>query len=297
MIRLVLPASAADQFVRSAARWQEVFKQDVAVILKQQAKSIITNSQRTGVMDLTPPTAGASAVGSLSEQRQAGEAAVARDIRKVFMTAKEAVKKAKEDNPMAGRIFSRLLREKKIQEAMAVLRFGGGEQMVEIKAHSRKGGVIVNGYTQKRISPTFKSLSGLTTIQGYPDPSQHRRSRDSRGRVNRTRPAAIITDSASLTSYIKSRQGMVGYHKSGWRASAAAIGASVAAFISRLAGPGRVINNLTQSGPRFGITFINETVGIARHNLSLSIAARALNFASARIDRAVRGYLKRTQRI
>lgn len=297
MIRLFLPASAAEQFVRSAARWQQVFKQDVAVILKQQAKSIITNSQRTGVMDLTPPTAGASAVGSLSEQRKAGEAAVSRDIRKVFMTAKEAVKKAKEDNPRAGRVFSRLLREKKTQEAMAILRFGGGEQVVAIKAHNRKGGVIVTGYTQKRISPSFKSLSGMTSIQAYPDPSLHRRSRDSRGRVNRNRPAAIVTDPASLTAYIKSRQAMVGYHKSGWRASAAAVGASVAAFISRLAGPGRVINNLAQAGPKFGITFINETVGIARHNLSLSIAARALNFASARIDRAVRGYLRRTQKL
>lgn len=297
MIRLVLPASAAENFVRAAARWQQVFKQDVAVILRQQAKSIITNSQRTGVMDLTPPTAGASAVGSLSEQRKAGEAAVARDIRKVFMTAKEAVKKAKEDNPRAGRVFSRLLREKKTQDAMNILRFGGGQQVVEVKAHNRKGGVIVTGYTQKRISPSFKSLSGLTAIQGYPDPSMHRRSRDSRGRVNRARPLAIVTDSAALTAYIKTRQGMVGYHKSGWRASAAAVGASVASFISRLAGPGRVINNLAQAGPKFGITFINETVGIARHNLSLSIAARALNFASARIDRAVRGYLRRTQKI
>lgn len=292
-----MPASAAENFIRSATRWQQAFKQDVSVILRQQAKSIITNSQRTGIVDLTPPTAGKSAAGSVSEQRKAGETAVARDIRKVFMTAREAVQKAKQDNPRAGRVLSRLLRERKIDDAMNLLRFGGGPAVVAIKPHHRRGGVIVTGYTQKRVSPTFKSLARISDIRGDPDPAQHRNSRDSRGRVNRTQPAMIVTDPASLTAYIKSKQAMVGYHKSGWKASASAVGASVAAFISRLSGPGRVINNLSQAGPKFGITFINETVGIARHNLSLSIAARALNFAAARIDRAVRGYLQRTQRL
>lgn len=297
MIRLVVPPAAAENFIRAASRWQETFKKDVAVVLRQQARSILTNTQRTGVVDLTPPTAGQGSVGSVSEQRKAGEAAVARDIGKVFMTAKEAVKKAKQENPRAGRVLSRLLRENKTSEAVKMIRFGGGEQVVAVKAHNRKGGVIVTGYTQKRISPTFKSLGRISDIQADPDPALHRRSRDARGRVNLTRPAMIVTDSGSLSAYIRKKQAMVGYHKSGWRASAAAVGASVAAFIARLSGPGRVINNLAQAGPRFGITFINETVGIARHNLSLSIAARALNFASARIDRAVRGYLRRTQRI
>lgn len=297
MIRLFLPANAAAQFVRAAARWQDVFKKDVSIVLRQQAKSIITNSQRTGVLDLTPPTAGNSSVGSVSEQRKAGETAVARDIRKVFMTAKEAVKKAKEDDPRAGRILSKLLRERKIDDAMNLLRFGGGEHRVAVKAHSRKGGVIVASYTQKRISPAFKSLARITAIRGDPDPGLHRRSRDSRGRVNISRPSMIVTDPASLASYIRKKQGMVGFHKSGWKASAAAVGASVAAFVARLSGPGRVIDNFAQAGPKFGITFINETPGIARHNVALSIAARALNFAAARIDRAVRGYLQRTQRI
>ena len=297
MIRLALPATAADNFIRAASRWQEVFKKDVAVVLRQQARSIITNAQRTGVMDLTPPTAGSGSPGSVSQQRKAGEAAVARDIRKVFMTAREAVKKAKEENPRAGRVFSRLLRERKIDDAMNILRFGGGQQTVEIRAHTRKGGVSVTPYTQRRISPTFKNLSRITEIRGDPDASLHQKSRDFRGRVNLSKPVMIVTDQSSLNSYIRKKQAMVGYHKSGWKASAAAVGATVSAFIARLSGQGRVINNLAQPGPKFGITFINETAGIARHNIALSIAAKALNFAAARIDRAVRGYLQRTQRI
>ena len=297
MIRLFLPPSAADQFVRSAARWQEAFKKDVSVVLRQQARSIITNSQRTGVMDLTPPTTGQSAVGSVSDQRKAGEAAVARDIRSVFMSAKEAVKKAKEDDAKAGRIFSKLLRERKIEEALNILRFGGGEQSVAVRAHSRKGGVIVTGYNQKRITPKFRSLSRITAIHGDPDPALHRRSRDSRGRVNRARPTMIVTDPSSMANYIRQKQQLVGFHKSGWKPSAAAVGAAVPAFVGRHSGPGRVIDNLAQAGPKFGVTFINETPGIARHNQALSIASRALAYAAGRIDRAVRGYLQRTQRI
>jgi len=297
VIRLLLPTSAADQFVRAAARWQETFKKDVSVVLKQQARSIITNSQRTGVMDLTPPTVGSGSVGSVADQRRAGENAIARDIGAVFMTAKQAVKKAKEDDPRGGRLLSKLLRERKIEDALNVIQAGGGEQRIPVKAHSRRGGVIVTGYNQKRLTPKFRSLMRINAIQSDPDPSLHRRSRDSRGRVNRARPTMIVTDPASLANYVKLRQRMVGFHKSGWKASAAAVGAAVPSFVARHNGPGRVIDNLAQTGAKFGITFINETPGIARHNQALSIAARAIGYAAGRIDRAVRGYLQRTQKI
>lgn len=297
MIRLLFPTSSADLFVRAASRWQEAFKKDVSVVLRQQARSILTNSQRTGVIDLTPPTVGQASVGSVSDQRKAGEAAVAKDIRSVFMTVKEAVKKAKEDDKRGGRVFSKLLRERKIEDAMNILRFGGGQRDVQVKAHNRKGGVIVTGYNQKRITPRFKSLSRVTAIQGDPDPALHRRLRNNRGRVNQARPSMIVTDPSSLANYIRKKQAMVGYHKSGWKASASAVGVGVPAFVSRHSGPGRVIDNLAQTGPRFGVTFINETPGIARHNQALAIAQRAIQFAAGRIDRAVRGYLQRKQRL
>jgi len=297
VIRLSLPPSAADQFVRAASRWQQAFKKDVSVILRQQARSLITNAQRTGVMDLTPPTVGDGSVGSVADQRRAGEAAVARDISSVFLSAKAAVKKAKEDDARGGRVFSKLLRERKIDDALNLLRFGGGEQQILVKAHSRRGGVIVTGYNQKRITPRFRSLSRITEIRGDPDSALHRRSRDSRGRVNRGRPSMIVTDPASLASFIRQKHQLVGFHKSGWKPSAAAVGATVPGFVARHSGPGRVIDNLAQAGTKFGITFINSTPGIARHNQVLAIAARALGYAAGRIDRAVRGYLQRTQRI
>lgn len=297
MIRLALPATAADNFIRAASRWQEVFKKDVAVVLRQQAKSIITNSQRTGVMDLTPPTAGQGAVGSVSDQRKAGERAVARDISSVFISAKAAVKKAKEDDPRAGRLLSRLLRERHLDAAMAVLRNAGNEINVTVRAHARGDGVGVKSYTQKRTGPRFKSLARINQIRDYPDPPLHARLRNNRGRVNQSLPSVMISDPASLTSYIRKKQAMVGYHKAGWKASASAVGAAVPAFVARHNAPGKVIDNLAQPGPRFGITFINETRSISIHNIALGIAAKALQFAANRIDRAVRGYLQRTQRI
>jgi hypothetical protein len=297
VIRLFLPASASDQFLRAASRWQNAFKKDVSVILRQQCRSLVTNSQRTGVADLTPPTVGTSAVGSVSEQRKAGEVAVARDIGRVFISARAAVANAKEEDAKAGKILSRLLRERKTEQALNLLRSGGGEQKINIRSHNRKGGVIVAAYTQRRQSPAFRSLSRITEIQDEPDPGLHRRSRDSRGRVNRFRPTMIVRDSGALTSYIRQKQALVGFHKSGWKRSAAAVGAALPAFVSRLNGPGRVIDNLQQAGTKFGVTFINDTPGILRHNAALSIAARALQFAAGRIDRAVRGYLQRTQKI
>lgn len=297
MIRLALPATAADNFIRAASRWQEVFKKDVAVVLRQQARSIITNSQRTGVMDLTPPTAGHGTVGSVSAQRKAGELAVARDISKVFISAKAAVKKVKEDDPKAGRLLSRLLRAQQTDLAIAMFQSSGNETTITVRAHARKKGVGIKSYRQKRTPPRFLSLSRINEIRDYPDPVAHFRLRNYRGRVNQLRPSIMIADSSSLKQYVLIEQAKVGYHKAGWKASAAAVGAAVPAFVSRHNAPGKVIDNLAQPGPKFGITFINETAGIARHNIALSIAAKALNFAAGRIDRAVRGYHQRTQRI
>ena len=297
MIRLALPQTAADNFIRAASRWQEVFKKDVSVILRQQAKSIVTNSQRTGVMDLTPPTLGTGAVGSVSEQRKAGERAVARDVGSVFISAKAAVKQAKDENPKAGRLLSRLLRERKIDDALNILRYAGGQRQVNVRGHLRAGGTAVKSYQQQRSTPAFKSLSRITEIRADPDKALHKRLRNNRGRVNQSRPSMMVTDPASLTAYIREKQAMVGYHKAGWKASAVAVGASVPAFVARHNAPGRVIDNLAQPGARFGITFINETRSIGIHNIALGIAAKALQFAAGRIDRAVRGYLQRTQRI
>lgn len=299
MIRLVVPPAAAENFIRAAARWQETFKKDVAVVLRQQARSIITNSQRTGVVDLTPPTAGQGSVGSASEQREAGETAVAKDIRSIFMTAKAAIKIVKDGDPKAGRLFARMLRQKKAAEAIALIRQSGQVQDVAVKAHTRKGGAQVRSYQQKRTVPLFRELSRITEIQGQPDPSIHRRQRNSRGRVRQAYPSVIILPEAGagLVRYIEKKQAMVGYHKSGWRASAAAVGVGLPAFVARHSAPGRVIDNLNRTGTSFGITFINDAPSIARQNRDMGIAARALQFAADRIDRAIQGFRRRTQRI
>jgi hypothetical protein len=155
----------------------------------------------------------------------------------------------------------------------------------------------VRSYKQRREVPTFKNLQRITEIRGDPVPAAHKKARDYRGKVVQYYPTTLVTDNSLLLRYARSKTAMVGFHKSGWKPSAAAVGASVPAFIARHNGPGRVVDNLAQPGTKFGITFINDTPGIARHNASTYLAARALQFAAGRIDRAVRGYLQRTQRI
>ncbi len=68
----------------------------------------------------------------------------------------------------------------------------------------------------------------------------HRRNRNKRGRVNRGRKPVLVNDPAALKKYVKEKQSLVGFAKSGWINAALSIkpGGRIPAWIRNNKGPG-----------------------------------------------------------
>lgn len=136
-----------------------------------------------------------------------GKRAVAADIHKVFLTASAMYRSLRVTDPDKAKAFWKAIR--------------------------------ANDYTRARdILGNNSSLPDGAGMLSTVDVSMHRRARNNKGRVVQEQPSALIVEARSVSDYIRTRQGNVGYAKSPWGRAANALGQRVPAWILKTNGPG-----------------------------------------------------------
>lgn len=175
-------------------------------LVDQQVKLFISDPRgKTGMVQLTPPS-GNGATGTAAKKR--GEAAVMRDIDKVYATASETYLAIAEQSTAAASGFWFAIMHDDITEAQRILSVAGGR------------------WRNIRI--------------GEFDKSYHAKSRSKKtGKVSRHVPAQVLLNHRALQKYIREKRKQVGYLASGWSSAASKFGASVPLWIRRHGGTSR----------------------------------------------------------
>lgn len=220
------------------------------LLLREEARLFVRD-----VIDFTPP-----------RTKSIGLKAVAKDLAKVYATAAQVIRKAKE---MGARGMAVALSEAMRQRdyagfAALLMRTSGATETVRVRPYTR-GGKQVSGYTVNRsiVSRPIQQWGG-GSVNNIVDPAFHLRRRRPNGRVAGERWSQIVFDAKSLSSYVKMVQSRVGWAKAGWAATAARVGHALPAFIRELAGkaPGNVIET---GAPSFSITMVNRSSAIPNY--------------------------------
>lgn len=139
-------------------------------------------------------------------EKKLGEAAVARDVGNVFISAQSMYQRLLIENEKLARRWYKLVQG------------GGYAQALRLLQDFSKDPF--------RNTPVIDQL----------DPELHQRARNSsRGRVSRHRPAAILPQGKQIKEYIKTVQQRVGFAKAGWITAGSQLGAiaKVPAWITR----------------------------------------------------------------
>ncbi|WP_395736278.1 hypothetical protein [Prosthecobacter sp.] len=200
-------------------RLAEVTGKKLGVVVKQNARliawNLAHNTQPYG-MDLAT--------------KKMGEAAVLRDVGRVYSAASA--------------IF------KKLQDTGQVKVAKEWYKLVKIGGYGKAEKLLKSTSLQERNTPIFAPL----------DPSLHDQARNSRGRVVRHRPAQILPDAKDLRNYGAKRKALVGFGKAGWITAGASLGSitRVPAWITRHKGiaPGRANDQSNRTYDPF-VTFTN----------------------------------------
>lgn len=137
-------------------------------------------------------------------QKKIGEAAVMRDIGKVYQSAQAVFKLIADQDKQLAKQWYKLVQ--------------GGGYAAALK-------LLQSSKFTFRNTPIHDSLL----------PELHQKSRNSRGRVSRHRPAQIVPQAKQIKDYIKQRAKLVGFAKAGWITAGAALGSirNVPAWITR----------------------------------------------------------------
>lgn len=255
------------ELARRLARASRVLGKDVGTLLKFYSAPAMMDLMKT-----FPPMLSVSGKDAFGQQRRLGNAAVERDIGKVYVglgTVVEEVKRATaEDDAGAARGFAKMVRQGRVAEARELLRRVG-----------------------------LAKYAGLE--MGRFDAGHHAGSRNRLGRVSRRRQAQVVVDVASLKRYIRERKQRLGILKSGWLAGYRAAGGkgSVPRWISEHGRTGRSIDGTRVTrNPVF--TVINGVDYASAQNrtgggLARLVLARSRKKMLRGLDGAVRRALRR----
>lgn len=153
------------------------------------------------IVEITPPGSGKTA--GMKAKKQ-GEAAVARDIYRVYATPGQAYRAINEVDEAAAETFWALYAEGNYADAGEILRTLGGRAF--------------------GVARSFGSFDGG---------AMHKRFRGSGGRVHRNRVYLVVTDPKVLSAYVRKMQGRVGLLASGWNTAAAKLGVKLPAWVTR----------------------------------------------------------------
>ncbi len=208
------------EFQRALVRLADITGKNLGSVVKQNSRliawNLANNTQPYGM--------------SLAEKKQ-GEAAVLRDVGRVYSSAAQTFK-ALEDNghgDMAKAWYK-------------LVKIGGYGQAEK----------LLKGTTLKdRNAPIFAPL----------DPGFHKKARNgSRGTVSRHRAAQIVPDSKQIREHAKTKKQLVGFGKAGWITAGSALGGirQVPAWITRHRGtaPGTAADHSGRKDDPF-VTMVN----------------------------------------
>jgi len=196
-----------------------------ADLIRQQARLFVTD-----VLRLTPPRHRHPLHENFAYQRRVGQAAVGRDIRKVFVSVENLGVVKQPQNQKLGDRLRKLSRAGNIAGVTAILRNIG----------------IANPKV-------------LASAQA----SVHKAARDRRGRVGKGNGHFVLSE-ASIKRHIKVAQSHVGRWKAGWMNSARHLAVKVPRWISEHSQPGVFVdttNHRTQPGMLMGNSVPRAEIG------------------------------------
>lgn len=219
--------------VAKVQRIPGLLEREMTPLLYQQARLFVKE-----VVVWTPPASKGTVGGKAKKQ---GEAAVARDIYSIYGTLKDAYESIKEIDPAAASAFWFLHLEGNHQAAGDILRMFGS-----------------------------RSLRNTTSFAAFDGGVIHRRFRNKRGTVSRSRVVMIVTDQRALAAYVKEMQGRVGLLANGWNSAAVKLGVRLPAWITRH-GTGNGGIAVDVGGGRMAILISNKV----RYGVALDMQRRA----------------------
>jgi hypothetical protein len=211
------------EFADLLPKLEKALNGDMIKVVRSQARLLVRNDDSASLVSLTPPR-------GMDEGKDVGDWAVARDINRIFVTSGVVNSILARNRKKA--MFSRYLRENKLQEAIKLLN-GQTEGSVQVAGYSRKG-KQVKGYTQKRQVSNLgdNRLGNITEIANQPDPAVHKLRRGARYKVGRKQWSQVVLHGKQLEKYQESVQKRVGSMKAGWRFAAKALQVSLPPYVN-----------------------------------------------------------------
>lgn len=202
----------------------------LGIVCEKSAEDIVMQTGRQLAKDLvtiTPPTPQSGDKSTSAAVRRIGEAAVERDIKKIFYDAG----KIKLDDPG----LARLLRKGDFETLKRQLKPGNFLEEYEIAT---------------------EPLRRL-----------HNAQRDRRGRVRREpRKKYLVTERGALQKYIKRKRSAVGYMRSGWLDAAQNFGSAIPAWVARHGSRGDFSKSVHAGGIRVVFSNATRTIGAANRD-------------------------------
>jgi hypothetical protein len=251
-------------------------KQSIAEVVRQQARLLLRDDGGNGLIKFTPP------VGE-QEAKARGDAAVRRDIHRVFLTRASAQEIAKRAKVRGLKQAFRDNNHTRILELLNKTQPG----TARVKGYVRNGKQVA-AYTQKRQISSLNNnrLGFLTSVSEAPERAVHKSRQDANKHVRRNRWSQLVLSKGALTAYIAEIQKRVGTMKAGWLPAARALQLSVPSFVANVErASGSVKIELGGDNP--SVTMINSTPRANR------VAAKAIDFVRAGREDAMRTNLEK----
>jgi hypothetical protein len=271
----VVDLSKADDFFK---KFLNATGKTAAEVVRQQAKLLLrSRNSDNGIIKFTPPQ-------GMDEAKKRGDAAVRRDIHRVFVS-KESIQEIAKRSKVRG--LRQAFRNK---DANKILQIVNNQQQgsVRVKGYRRKDGTRVADYTQQRQVSSLNNnrLGYISSVSDRPDRSVHKSRQDNRKHVRRRQWSQIVLDKPSLPNYIKEIQKRVGTLKAGWRKAAKELGVSLPPFVNAAPrGSGDISVKLGGENPTIVMT--NSTPNASR------VMQKVLDFVTAGRDQAMAANLEK----
>jgi hypothetical protein len=226
---------------------------DVKEAIRQEAKLLARNC-----VGFTPPTTRSPKVdvAAWAKQKKAGEAAIEKDIQKIFIPVSQVAEKFN-DRALGARI-------KKYAE--------GGET--------------------DKIEAVFKDLKIKGKLLKEADLETHSKSRGASGRtLKRFYIIEIEKSIKALAALLKKR---VGFAKAGWKSAAQSLGVTLPNWITRHNAPGSIQIRMNTENP--SITIENAVPYAQKHNATAHVIQRALNLSAENLTKRLNATMGKTFR-
>lgn len=226
----------------AVVKWAVATRTDIAEALRIQAK------RTTGlVVRMTPPMKSLAALEPWGTQKRLGEAAVERDVKRLFTPLDE----------VAGSIKNPALKER-MEEAVAA----------------------------RDMPSVFALMNVLKMPQDVvrqPTEALHNRWRDNRGRVRRQRSRYLVISRGAVNAFVRMKKRLVGRAKGGWAAAANVLGVALPAWIKRHPEQGAILDEADKRDDP-SITIRNTVSYMQRLEADVRFVRLALKNAALRME-------------